>query len=46
MSDLRDLDTALTAVRGGRAASTGVYPRRFPVNRQMTLATGFAWNNR
>ena len=46
MPDLRDLDAALTRVRAGAAPSTGFYPRRFPVNRQMTLATGFAWNNR
>jgi glyoxylase-like metal-dependent hydrolase (beta-lactamase superfamily II) len=46
MDDLRDLDSALTAVRAGYAKSTGFYPRVFPVNRQMTLATGFAWNNK
>jgi hydroxyacylglutathione hydrolase len=46
MGDLRDLDTALTAVRAGEARSRGFYPRVFPVNRQMTLATGFSWNNR
>ncbi len=46
MSDLRDMDRAVEAVRAGTATSTGFYPRRFPVSRQMTLATGFAWNNR
>jgi hydroxyacylglutathione hydrolase len=46
MSDLRDLDAALTAVRAGHAKSAGFYPRVFPVNEEMTLATGFAWNNR
>jgi hydroxyacylglutathione hydrolase len=46
MSDLRDLDAALTAVRAGHAKSAGFYPRVFPVNEEMTLATGFPWNNR
>ena len=46
MADLADLDRALTAVRAGHAPGTGVFPVRHPVNHQMTLATGFAWNNR
>jgi hydroxyacylglutathione hydrolase len=46
MQDLRDLDTALTGVRAGDAKARGFYPRVFPVNGQMTLATGFSWNNR
>jgi hydroxyacylglutathione hydrolase len=46
MKDLRDLDAALAAVRAGNAKSRGFYPRVFPVNSQMTLATGFSWNNR
>ena len=46
MSDLRDLDRALSEVETGRARSTGFYPRRYPVNKEMTLATGFRWNNR
>jgi hydroxyacylglutathione hydrolase len=46
MGDLRDLDKALMAVRSGEAKSRGFYPRVFPVNGQMTLATGFPWNNR
>lgn len=46
MKDLKDLDVALTAVRTGEAKSRGFYPRVFPVNDQMTLATGFPWNNR
>jgi hydroxyacylglutathione hydrolase len=46
MKDLHDLDAALTAVRAGRAKAVGFYPRVFPVNEQMTLATGFPWNNR
>jgi glyoxylase-like metal-dependent hydrolase (beta-lactamase superfamily II) len=46
MGDLRDLDATLTAVRAGDAKSRGLYPRVFRVNGQMTLATGFPWNNR
>ncbi|MDR3508825.1 MAG: MBL fold metallo-hydrolase [Caulobacteraceae bacterium] len=46
MRDLRDLDAALTRVARGQARPTGFYPRIYPVNRQMTLATGFGWNNR
>jgi hydroxyacylglutathione hydrolase len=46
MDDLRDLNAALTDVRAGKARSRGFYPRVFPVNTQMTLATGFSWNNR
>jgi hydroxyacylglutathione hydrolase len=46
MKDLRDLDTALTVVRAGQGRAKGFYPRVFPVNDEMTLATGFSWNNR
>jgi hydroxyacylglutathione hydrolase len=46
MSDLRDLDSALTEIRAGRAKALGFYPRVFPVNEEMTLAAGFPWNNR
>jgi len=46
MADLSDLNTALTAIQSGESRSTGFFPRRFPVNKQMTLATGFPWNNR
>jgi hydroxyacylglutathione hydrolase len=45
MVDLRDVDGALMRVQTGTAKSTGFYPRVFPVNEQMTLASGFAWNN-
>ena len=45
MRDLRDLDTALTAVRAGQAKGAGFYPRVFRVNDEMTLAVGFPWNN-
>jgi hydroxyacylglutathione hydrolase len=46
MNDLRDLNATLTVVRAGKAKSRGFYPRVFPVNEEMTLATGFPWNNR
>ncbi|MBS0422774.1 MAG: MBL fold metallo-hydrolase [Proteobacteria bacterium] len=46
MTDLRDLNAALTAIQSGESRSTGFFPRRFPVNQQMTLATGFPWSNR
>jgi hydroxyacylglutathione hydrolase len=46
MADLRDLDGALTAIESGESHGSGFFPRRFPVNRQMTLATGFPWNDR
>jgi hydroxyacylglutathione hydrolase len=46
MTDLRDLNIALTAVQSGTSRGSGFYPRRFPVNGQMTLAVGFPWNNR
>ncbi len=46
MKDLADVDAALMRVKNGEARSTGFYPRRYPVNREMTLATGFPWTNR
>jgi glyoxylase-like metal-dependent hydrolase (beta-lactamase superfamily II) len=46
MSDLRDLDAALLRVKAGRVKATGIYPRVYPVNDQMTLAAGLPWNNR
>jgi glyoxylase-like metal-dependent hydrolase (beta-lactamase superfamily II) len=46
MTDLRDLDAALMRVKAGAAKARGFYPRVYPVNGEMTLATGFAWNNR
>jgi hypothetical protein len=46
MKDLRDLDAALTVVRAGQGRAKGFYPRVFRVNDEMTLATGFPWNNR
>ena len=45
MSNLRDLDHALTGVRAWKAQPTGLYPWRYPVDGEMTLAAGFPWNN-
>ena len=45
MADLRDLDRTLLRVKAGQAKARGFYPRVYPVNEQMTLAAGFAWNN-
>ena len=46
MGDLRDLDSALSAIPSGKLQGTGFFPRQFPVNQQMALLTGFPWNNR
>jgi hydroxyacylglutathione hydrolase len=46
MKDLKDLDGTLTEVRAGQGHARGFYPRVYPVNEEMTLATGFLWNNR
>ena len=46
MSDLHDLDAALTTVRANQAKAAGFYRRVFIVNDEMTLAAGFPWNNR
>ena len=46
MTDLKDLDTALAGINSGDSHSIGFFPRRFPVNDQMTIFTGFPWNNR
>jgi hydroxyacylglutathione hydrolase len=46
MKDVQDLDAILTVVRAGKGHAKGFYPRVFPVNDEMTLATGFPWNNR
>ena len=45
MTNLRDLDRALTGIRARKAQPTGFYPWRYPVDSQMTLAAGFPWNN-
>ncbi len=46
MRDLKDLDAALARRDEGRLKSEGFFPRRYPVNSQMTLGGGFSWNNR
>ena len=46
MKDLRDLDNVLLRVKAGEVTSKGFYPHVYPVNDEMTLATGFPWNNR
>jgi len=45
MANLRDLDRALTGIRAWKAQPTGLYPWRYPVDSEMTLAAGFPWNN-
>ena len=46
MTDVRDLNRTLKNVETGRVHSTGFYPRIYPINRELSLATGFGWNNR
>jgi glyoxylase-like metal-dependent hydrolase (beta-lactamase superfamily II) len=46
VADLKDLATALAAIRSGQAQASGFFPRRYPVNTQMTFAAAFPWNNR
>lgn len=45
MADLKDLEQALAQMDAGRLKGEGFFPRLYPVNRQMTLGTGFPWNN-
>ena len=45
IKDLREMDNQLVKVKAGEVPHTGFYPRVYPVNDQMTLATGFPWNN-
>jgi glyoxylase-like metal-dependent hydrolase (beta-lactamase superfamily II) len=45
VTDLRDLNTALTKIQSGELHGTGFFPRRFAINQQLTLAAGFPWNN-
>ena len=45
MGDLSDLLAALDKRERGTLKGTGFYPVRYPVNNQMTLATGFGWTN-
>lgn len=44
--DLRALDRTLSGIHGGGIASSGFYPRVFPVTGVIEFATGWAWNNR
>jgi len=46
VDDLHALDRTLTAIEQGQLASTGFYPRLFPMRGSVKLATGWAWNNR
>jgi hypothetical protein len=46
MGDLRALDAALSRIGAGQASATGIYPRTYPVNDQMSLEVGLPWNNR
>jgi hydroxyacylglutathione hydrolase len=46
MGDLHDLNDALGRISAGEAKADGLYPRIYPVNRQMTLAAGLPWNDR
>ena len=45
MSDLRDLRTAVAAVRDGHAHGEGFLLKRYPVNARMTLATLYPFGN-
>ena len=46
MDDLKDLDRTLKHMETGELESEGFFPHRYVVNHQITLATGFSWNNR
>ena len=46
IADLRALEQVLVGIQSGAAASSGWYPRVFPVRGPITFATGFPWNNR
>jgi hydroxyacylglutathione hydrolase len=46
VADLRALESSLTLIEQGGLASTGFYPRIFPVRGAVTFATGWDWNNR
>ena len=46
IADLWALEHALVAIESGAAASSGWYPRIFPVRGPITFATGYSWNNR
>jgi hydroxyacylglutathione hydrolase len=46
VADLRALEHTLVGIESGAAASSGWYPRVFPVRGSITFATGYSWNNR
>ena len=46
VEDLRALENTLTSIEHGDAASSGFYPRIFPVRGSIKFATGWPWNNR
>ena len=46
MADVQDLAAALDRLDRGEGKGAGFYPVRRPVNAQMTLATGWPFNNR
>jgi hydroxyacylglutathione hydrolase len=46
MADLKALEATLVAIQEGTLASSGFYPRIFPVRGPITFATGWPWNNR
>jgi hydroxyacylglutathione hydrolase len=45
VADLRALERTLTRISNGQLASTGFYPRVFPVRGAVKFATGWPWNN-
>lgn len=46
VTDLKALERTLGAIESGNLESKGYYPRVFPVQGIVTLATGLPWNNR
>lgn len=46
VEDLRALEATLHGIDDASIASTGFYPRIYPVRGPIRFATGFAWNNR
>ena len=46
MADMKALEATLVAIQEGTLASSGFYPRIFPVRGPITFATGWPWNNR
>lgn len=46
MDDLRDARRALSDIQSGRSHASGLPPRRYPVNRRMSLVTFYPFGNR